>query len=69
MKLAQEMRMAARLARLIREGTRVNWLATRAGHTHASLEQWRRWIREEGLEGVCYNTGPVCNEAEEEASL
>ena len=28
-KLAQEMRMAVRLARLIREGTRVNWLITR----------------------------------------
>ena len=28
-KLAQEMRMAVRLAKLIREGTRVNWLVTR----------------------------------------
>ena len=28
-KLAQEMRMAARLAKLIREGTRVGWLVTR----------------------------------------
>ena len=29
MKLAQEMKMAVRLVRLIREGTRVNWLVTR----------------------------------------
>ena len=77
-RLAQEMRMAVRLAKLIREGTRVSWLVTRLAkikglgihmpHLSNGGEGLGR-SREKGLEGVCYSAGPVCSEAEEEASL
>ena len=50
-KLAQEMRMAVRLARLIREGTRMNWLVTSRSPGWQRSRDWAytclTWMMEE----------------------
>ena len=57
------MRMAVRLARLIMEGTKMNWLVTRLAKIKG-LGILMTYLNngEEGL-GVCHSAGPVRSEA------